>query len=106
VRPQVDCGRFPVKRVAGEEVRVEADVFTDGHDAVVAELLYRKEGEKGWRSKPMEFLHNDHWAAAFTVHDLGRYEYTVRGWVDLYLTSRSGRARGPNSRSTTRSARR
>lgn len=86
MRPEVDCGRFPVKRVVGEPVRVEADVFTDGHDAVVAELLYRREGESGWRSKPMEFLQNDHWAASFIVQDLGRYEYTVRGWVDLYLT--------------------
>ncbi|MGQ0653673.1 MAG: alpha-1,4-glucan--maltose-1-phosphate maltosyltransferase [Betaproteobacteria bacterium] len=86
VRPEVDCGRFPVKRALGEEVRVEADVFTDGHDAVLAELLYRRQGEEAWQSKPMEFLLNDHWAASFTVEELGRYEYTVRGWVDPYLT--------------------
>src|SRR4051812_27852067 len=43
VRPEVDCGRFPIKRAVGDEVRVEADVFTDGHDAVAAELLYKHE---------------------------------------------------------------
>ena len=32
IRPQVDGGRFPIKRVVGDEVLVEADVFADGHD--------------------------------------------------------------------------
>src|SRR5579859_3616287 len=86
VRPQVDCGRFPVKRVLGEEVRVEADVFTDGHDSVACEVLYRFFGDRDWKSVPMEFFQNDHWAASFRVDKLGRYEYTVRGWVDPFLT--------------------
>ena len=86
VRPQVDCGRFPVKRVIGEEVRVEADVFTDGHDSVACEVLFRFCGEGDWKSVPMAFFHNDHWAASFPVERLGRYEYTVRGWVDPFLT--------------------
>ena len=42
ITPQVDCGRFPAKRAIGESVAVEADVFTDGHDAVAATLLDRK----------------------------------------------------------------
>ena len=74
VRPQVDGGRYPVKRVVGEEVQVEADVFADGHDQVVCELLWKFEDEKQWRSVPMEFRHNDHWAASFTVEKLGRYQ--------------------------------
>ncbi len=86
VRPQVDGGRYPVKRALGDEVLVEADVFTDGHDAVVAELLYRFEGDKSWKSMRMEFRHNDHWAASFRVEKLGRYQYTVRGWNDPFLT--------------------
>ena len=44
--PQVDCGRFPAKRTVGDQVRVEADVFTDGHDAIAASLLARREGSK------------------------------------------------------------
>jgi starch synthase (maltosyl-transferring) len=82
VRPQVDCGRYPVKRVVGEAVLVEADVFADGHDVVVAELLYRFRGEKDWQKARMEFLGNDHWSASFRVEKAGRYEYTVRGWTD------------------------
>jgi len=75
-----------VKRAVGDEVTVEADVFTDGHDAVVAELLFRKENEPDWQAVPMEFLGNDHWRASFWVHELGRYEYTVRGWTDPFVT--------------------
>ena len=61
VRPQVDGGRYPVKRAIGEEVLVEADVFADGHDAVACELLYKFESEREWRRMPMEFRSNDHW---------------------------------------------
>ena len=86
VRPQVDGGRYPIKRALGDEVLVEADVFTDGHDAVVAELLFKHSEEKAWHSIPMEFRHNDHWAAAFRVEKLGRYQYTVRGWTDPFRT--------------------
>ena len=88
VRPQVDGGRYPVKRVIGEQVLVEADVFADGHDQVACELLWKFHEESEWRVAPMEFRHNDHWAAAFTVERLGRYQYRVRGWVDPFLTWR------------------
>ena len=88
VRPQVDGGRYPVKRVIGEEVLVEADVFADGHDQVACVLLWRFQEETEWNAAPMEFRHNDHWAAAFTVEKLGRYQYKVRGWVDPFLTWR------------------
>jgi starch synthase (maltosyl-transferring) len=88
VRPQVDSGRYPIKRAVGDEVVVKADVFGDGHDAVVAELLYKYSEDKAWKTVPMEFRHNDHWAAAFRVEKLGRYQYTVRGWTDPFLTWR------------------
>jgi starch synthase (maltosyl-transferring) len=75
-----------VKRAVGERVVVEADVFADGHDAVVAELLFRFQGEEAWQVLPMKVLGNDHWTASFPVERLGCYEYTVRGWTDPYLT--------------------
>jgi starch synthase (maltosyl-transferring) len=65
---------------------VEADVFADGHDAVVAELLYKFEKDSEWKCVRMEFRHNDHWLASFRVEKLGRYQYTVRGWSDRFLT--------------------
>ena len=82
ITPQVDCGRFPAKRAIGESVAVEADVFTDGHDAVAATLFYRHESTPDWHAVPMSALGNDRWQARFTVQTLGRYLFTVGGWVD------------------------
>jgi starch synthase (maltosyl-transferring) len=82
----VDGGRYPIKRVIGEEVEVHADVFADGHDAVSCELLYKYSEDKEWKRVPMDFRYNDHWVASFRVDKLGRYQYTVRGWTDPFLT--------------------
>src|SRR5687767_7011777 len=97
VRPQVDGGRYPIKRALGDEVRVEADVFADGHDAVACELLWRFSSEKEWKSIPMDFRLNDHWVASFRVERLGRYQYTVRGWTDPFLTWRRDLVKRPDA---------
>jgi starch synthase (maltosyl-transferring) len=89
VTPQIDGGRFAVKRVLGDRIRVEADVFGDGHDLVRARLLYRHVGEPEWRAEEMTPLGNDHWTASFAVDKLGFYEYTIAGEVDHFLTWRS-----------------
>ena len=89
VTPQIDGGRFAVKRVVGDRMRVEADVFGDGHDLVRAHLLYRHTRERDWRNEEMTALGNDHWAASFAVEQMGFYEYTVVGEVDHFLTWRS-----------------
>jgi len=86
VQPVVDGGRFPIKRTTGETVRVTADVFADGHDAVRAVLLHRKRGAADWHVAPMTAGYNDAWRGEFTVEDLGFYEFTVRGWVDAFET--------------------
>jgi starch synthase (maltosyl-transferring) len=88
VEPEVDCGRFPVKRTVGERVRVEADAFTDGHDAVTVRLLWRPESQEKWREAAMEPLGNDRWRAEFTPKEQGRWLYTVTAWVDRFKTWR------------------
>src|SRR5512133_1567423 len=77
VQPQIDCGRFPIKRSLGETVYVTADIHADGHDVLAAALLYRRAGDSDWREVAMDFVENDQWAAAFVVERLGRYEYTI-----------------------------
>ena len=72
--------------MVGEKVVVEADIFADGHDELVCELLYRKEEEPGWARVPMRPLGNDRWRAEFTVAELGQYRYTVQGRVDYFST--------------------
>lgn len=88
VRPQVDGGRFPIKRAIGELVRVDADIFADGHDVIACSLLYRPDGAHDWRETPMEALGNDRWRGEFRVTEVGRWRYTLVGWVDHFLTWR------------------
>jgi len=86
--PQVDGGRFPIKRTVGESVVVEARAFADGHDRLRCLLRHRREDGALWHETPMLPMINDRWRAEFTVPDLGRYLYTVTGWVDGFLTWR------------------
>jgi starch synthase (maltosyl-transferring) len=88
VTPEVDCGRFPIKRIIGENVAVEADIFADGHDVLSAVLLYRKENEAQWSEVPMEPLVNDRWQGSFAVTEIGRYRYTIEAWVDRFKSWR------------------
>jgi starch synthase (maltosyl-transferring) len=89
IAPDIDNGRYPIKRTPGESVVVEADIFTDGHDRVAAVLLYRRRGdgaESAWHETPMLPLVNDRWQARFAVDAMGHYEYTVEAWVDHFGT--------------------
>jgi starch synthase (maltosyl-transferring) len=86
VGPQVDCGRFPIKRAVGETVHVAAHAFTDGHDRIRVEALCRQEGQQEWTIREMAYEIDDEWSATFIVTDLGDYLYTVRGWVDSFRT--------------------
>ena len=90
VFPEIDGGRFPAKRVEGDRMTVEADMFTDGADTIVAELLYRRKGQTEWRRTPMTFVVNDRWTAAFEAGAPGVVEYTVEAWVDHFQTWRKG----------------
>ena len=89
VAPQIDAGRFPIKRVVGDIVQVEADVFADGHDRVACHLLFRHEDEAQPHRVKMAPLGNDRWQASFQVTKLGNYFYTIAGCIDHFGTWRS-----------------
>src|SRR5260370_3654672 len=97
VRPEIDCGAFPVKRIAGDRVVVEADIFTDGDDLVAGEIQYRHGGEDVWRRLPMKLMGNDRWCGDFLASKLGKYHYTVEGWLDRFGTWRSAMVKRINS---------
>ncbi len=85
VTPEVDCGRFPSKRIRGDKVVVEADIFCDGHDELRCLLLYGKDSEKNWAGQvPMLPLGNDRWRGEFTVTEVGVYRYTLQAWIDRF----------------------
>jgi starch synthase (maltosyl-transferring) len=89
VSPELDAGRFPIKRIVGDTVYIEGDVFADGHDHVACRLLFRHEDERNWSSAKMEALGNDRWRASFAVTKIGRYVYTIAGRIDHFDTWRS-----------------
>jgi starch synthase (maltosyl-transferring) len=86
VAPEIDAGRFPARRVIGETVEVEADIFADGHDTLAAVLRFRHQDAKGWTETRMAPLVNDRWQGEFPVTQLGRYLFTVEAWVDHFET--------------------
>src|ERR1044072_8731959 len=84
LRPLIDGGRYPVKRVVGDDLVVEADVFKDGHDVVAAALKWRLLGETRWHETPMALVDNDRWRGVCTVYENAVYEYTVEAWTDTF----------------------
>ncbi|HWT31413.1 MAG TPA: alpha-1,4-glucan--maltose-1-phosphate maltosyltransferase [Propylenella sp.] len=90
IYPCVDGGRYPVKRIAGEPVEVWADIFREGHDVLMATLLWRAESEKDWRREPMMLDSNDRWHGSFTPPAPGSYLFAIESWTDQYATWKKG----------------
>jgi len=83
VAPTVDAGRFPVKRELGDRLVVEADVFADGHDSLSGEVVaHPPAGEP--RTYPLEFVDNDRWRAVVPLDAIGRWQFSVHGWIDHF----------------------
>jgi len=88
IRPLLDGGRYPIKRLLGEDLTVEADIFKDGHDVVSAVIRWRAEGEKNWRETAMTPLINDRWRGVFPLNRIGAHEYTILAWGDTFSSWR------------------
>jgi starch synthase (maltosyl-transferring) len=84
LQPLIDGGRCPIKRIVGEDLVVEADIFKDGHDVVAAILKWRVVGKRAWRETPMKFVDNDRWQGVCTLYDQDIHEYTVQAWTDTF----------------------
>src|SRR5881392_4371007 len=84
LQPLIDGGRYPIKRVTGEDLVVEADIFKEGHDVVAAALKWRMLGETRWHETPMKLIDNDRWRGACTLYENAIYEYTVEAWIDAF----------------------
>ncbi len=86
VSPQIDCGQYPAKRIEGDIMHVEADIISDGHEVVNAELLFRRPAESNFEQAKMSLIVNDRWEGEFPLPDKGEYLYTVQAWVDHFQT--------------------
>jgi starch synthase (maltosyl-transferring) len=88
VNPEIEAGRFPIKRVPGERVTVTADIFAEGHGSLSAAVRWRRKSDEGWMERPMQDLGNDRWTGTFVVGEPGEYEYTLQAWADEFETWR------------------
>ena len=84
ITPQLDGGRYAVKRAVGQDLEVEADIFKEGHDVVSALLKWRRVGDSNWFETPMAPLVNDRWRGVFSVAAGGPWEYTIEAWGDTF----------------------
>ena len=86
VGPEVDGGRFAVKRVRGDEVVVEADIICDGHEELDCRLHVRH-GETGqWTVMPMACEGNDLWKASFIADRIGLWHFFITARIDTFAT--------------------
>jgi starch synthase (maltosyl-transferring) len=104
VYPELDCGRYPVKREVGDRLEIWADLFKDGHEGLAAVLKYREKGAPEWGEMPMRLYENDRWTGVFTLAKNARYEYTIEAWTDEFGTRRTCRSRSGSSASLRRKA--
>lgn len=86
VSPTVNHGRYPVKRVSGESLTVEADIFKDGHDQLEAVLKWKPGNGRIWQEKRMHLLENDRWSASCTLEKTGAYQLTIEAWGDPFFS--------------------
>lgn len=88
--PIVENGRYPIKRVVGDEIHVWFDTFADGHDVVRGGLRFKHEAERKWTYVAANDIGNDRWHAIFPVSKQGYYTYEPIGWIDYALTWQHG----------------
>src|SRR3954466_8073901 len=82
VSPQVDCGRYPVKRTVGDRVDVRARIFRDGHETLGAAIRWKPRGATKWAESPLQPVGNDWWEGSFAADAAGEWCFRVEAWVD------------------------
>jgi len=86
VSPAIDSGRYVVKRVVGEQLVVEADIFKDGHGQIEAVLKWKSAKGRIWQETPMHHVNNDRWRASTTIDKTGDYQFTIEAWDDPFFS--------------------
>jgi len=88
LQPILEGGRFASKCLSGRPLPVSAVIFSDGHEQLAADLLWRANGEATWQRKPMQALGNDRWSAVLRIDQQGRGEFAIEAWLDVYASFR------------------
>ncbi len=88
VEPEIDGGRAAAKCAEGTRFTISADIFTDGHEVIAADILWQRAGAPQWLRAPMHFVDNDRWSGHFTPPVIGRYHYSIEAWRDPFASWR------------------
>ena len=88
LQPILEGGRFASKCLSGRPLPVSAVIFSDGHEKLAADLLWRANGEATWQRTPMQALGNDRWSAVLRIDQQGRAEFAIEAWLDVYASFR------------------
>ncbi len=84
VQPQINGGRYPVKREVGDVLHVSADIFREGHDKIAAVVQYRDWQSNEWSEVEMAIVDNDRWAASLPLLENTRVVYAVEAFPDTF----------------------
>jgi len=82
IYPEIDGGKFAVKREVGDKFYVFADVYRGGHESIVVNLKYRYSKETTWKKVPMKSMPDHRWVGTFNLEQTGYYEYTIESYVN------------------------
>ena len=90
VSPVLEGGAYPVKAVAHERFRIQANVFREGHDSVNASVILTSPSGTQRRvdMKQVEPIGLDIWQAHVRIAEEGDWTYRVEGWSDPWGTWR------------------
>ncbi len=98
IQPQVEGGLYPAKRTIKERIDISAHIFTDGHDHIRAELLYKAPGDQNNTSIFLHNQGNDEWSASFYPTKKGIYTFTIQAWIDHFETWYDGFVKKANAK--------
>src|SRR3954470_18510805 len=91
VTPTAGGGRHPSKAVVGEVIPVRASVWREGHDAVAANVVWKRLGSRGAadhvRMVP-EGVGGDTFVGTVTADEPGLWTFRVDAWSDPWATWR------------------
>ena len=86
ITPSVDSGEWRSKHVVGEEINIEADAYSDGHDIIECQILWRRLGGSDWLGAPMHMITNDRWRAKIIPQEIGPCEFYVEAWRNPFAS--------------------
>jgi starch synthase (maltosyl-transferring) len=86
VSPEVDGGRYAIKREVGDLLVVTADVFKEGHDKLSVVLLLRRRDEQDWHEVAMTCINPglDRWQGQVALTENTAYVYTIEAWSNVF----------------------